>query len=466
MTSSRIDAPSAAPKQGAKGLNPKVAVPVLLFTFVFCLVIDNGFKFMTQPIGEALHLSAKTAGMQATLAGILIGIGAVVYAALADSISIRKLLIVGIGMVVVGSLIGFIGQASWPMVLTGRLIQTCGLAAAETLYVIYVTKHIPTAEQKTYLGFSTASFQGAMLIGVLSSGFITTHISWTAFFLLPLILILAVPFILKTVPKEEATTGSLDVVGLFMVAVLAASCVMFMQWYNVKWLLLGAVAIVLFAIDVWKNPKALVRPEFFKNGRYVWALVVVLFVYSTQLGWIISFPFLVHELHGLSIDSASLLIAPGYLCATLVGIFSGAIGKILPSRPAIIMALCGIVVALLLPAVFPTAGVSLLVISMILFGSGFALMYAPLVATAIRDIPAERSGIAIGFYNLVINVAIPTGIAIATKLLDDHLQAFSGLTTGSGESAVSYASLLWVLAIIAMIGLVIYVVTDLMMTRR
>ena len=53
------------------------------------------------------------------------------------------------------------------MVLTGRLIQTCGLAAAETLYVIYVTKHIPDEDQKTYLGFSTAAFQAGLLVGAL-----------------------------------------------------------------------------------------------------------------------------------------------------------------------------------------------------------------------------------------------------------------------------------------------------------
>ena len=92
------------------GLDPKAAVPVILFTFVFCLVIDNGFKFMTKPIAEDLGLSLTTASLQATLAGIVIGIGAVVYAALADSISMRKLLVAGIAMIALGSAIGFAFQ--------------------------------------------------------------------------------------------------------------------------------------------------------------------------------------------------------------------------------------------------------------------------------------------------------------------------------------------------------------------
>lgn len=114
-------------------VNPKAAVPILLFVFVFSLVIDNGFKTMTMPIAQALEISDKTTSLQASLAGVIIGIGAVVYAALADSISIRKLMLIGIGLIVVGSLLAFAFSSSWPMVLTGRLVQTSGLAAAEKI---------------------------------------------------------------------------------------------------------------------------------------------------------------------------------------------------------------------------------------------------------------------------------------------------------------------------------------------
>lgn len=65
-------------------------MPVLLFLFIFCLVIDQGFKFTSQPMAEALNLSESTVSLQATLTGVLIGIGAVVYSALADSVAIRR----------------------------------------------------------------------------------------------------------------------------------------------------------------------------------------------------------------------------------------------------------------------------------------------------------------------------------------------------------------------------------------
>ena len=146
-------------------VNPKSAVPVLLALFVFSLIMDNGFKLLSPSIASSLGISENTVSLQATLPGILIGIGAVVYAALSDSVSIRKLMIFAVIVMAAGSIIGFALQDSFAGVLTGRIIQTSGLAAAETLYVIWVTKHFTGDDQKKYLGYSTAAFQLSLLLG-------------------------------------------------------------------------------------------------------------------------------------------------------------------------------------------------------------------------------------------------------------------------------------------------------------
>ena len=53
-------------------------MPVLLAIFVFSLVIDNSFKYITEPISGTLGITLNEASLQATIPGILIGIGAVV----------------------------------------------------------------------------------------------------------------------------------------------------------------------------------------------------------------------------------------------------------------------------------------------------------------------------------------------------------------------------------------------------
>nr|WP_275434342.1 MFS transporter [Corynebacterium kefirresidentii] len=421
----------------------------MLFVFVFSLVIDNGFKTMTMPIAQALDLSVKTASLQASLAGVIIGIGAVVYAALADSISIRKLMLTGVVLIAVGSILAFAFSSFWPMVLAGRLIQTAGLAAAETLYVIYVTKHLSEADQKTYLGFSTAAFQAGLLIGALTSGFISTYVSWTAMFLIPLILILTIPPIIKLVPEDEAVEGHLDVLGLFFIAVFATGLTLFMQEFNWVYLIVAVLGVVGFAYHISHAKYPVVTPEFFTNGRYVWTILMVFFVYSTQMGFIFLLPFAAHDLHGMNIDKASLLMIPGYICAILIGIFSGKIGTVLSSRATIYTAFALVAGALVMAALFVQLHVAILIAAIVAFASGFSLMYAPLVNTALRNISAVKSGIAIGFYNLTINIAIPLGIAYTAKLQD----------------LASYNTVLWILAAVAAIGIALYVVSDLKMAR-
>ena len=435
-------------------LHPKQAVPVLLTLFVFSLIMDNGFKLMSPSIASSLGLSENTVSLQATLPGILIGVGAVVYAALSDSISIRKLMIFAVIVMSIGSLIGFALQGSFPGVLTGRIIQTCGLAAAETLYVIWATKHFEGDEQKKYLGYSTAAFQLSLLLGAVGSGFIATYVGWTAFFLVNLVALLTIPFILKYVPVEDTGTSHLDVFGLFLVATIATGIVLFMQDFN-WWYLLPAVAgIAVFLWHISTHSDALITWDFFANKRYTTMLAVVFVIYSVQLGYQFIFPFIIKGVYGWPLSQVALLLVPGYTAAVLVGAFTGKIAQRLNSKRAIVTAMIMIVLALVFPAMLVGGWVGTFAVSMVLFGSGFALMYAPLLSTAIRDVPKAKGGIAIGFYNLIINMAVPIGIAFSAKLLNLKLS----LTSFTGQTAeeASYGSVLLILAVITVLALLVY----------
>ncbi|MFT4219901.1 MAG: MFS transporter [Microbacterium sp.] len=429
------------------------AVPILLAVFVFSLVIDNAFKYVTGAIATSLDLSLNAAGLQATIPGILIGIGAVVYAALADAVSIRRLTVLAIILICIGSIVGFAFQGSWGLVLTGRIVQTAGLAAAETLYVIWVTKHFAGAQQKAYLGFSTAAFQLSLLLGVVGGGFIATYVSWPVLFLAALLPLLALPVVLKTVPPEQTRSSSLDVFGLFLVAVVAGGIIMFLQAFQWLYLVAVVIALGLFVWHVARNPKALISPAFFANKQYTLVLLVVFVMYSVQLGYVVTFPVLMEATHGMSGAESSLLLIPGYICAVLVGVFTGAIARFLDSHRAIVLALVLITVALLVPAFFVDAPVAVYILSMALFPSGFALMYAPLLSTAVKSIAPEKTGVAIGFYNLTINMAIPIGIAYTLNLIGQNLGFMSGLASPAGAP---FAAVMLILGLIGVLAIVMY----------
>lgn len=396
----------------------KKAVPVTLLLFLLCLIIDNSFKIISVDMAKDFHISVTTVSWQATLAGLVIGIGAVVYAALADSVSIRKLFSIGIILICVGSAMGYIFQHSFLLVVISRIIQTAGLASAETLYVIFVTKHLPANEQKKFLGLSTSSFALSQLIGALTGGYVSTYFHWTTLFLLSLVTLFTLPFILKYLPKEEAKNSNVDVVGLFLVGSISASLLLYITDFNWIYLLLFIVAITLFLTYINKNSKAFIGISFFQNKQFISLLGVAFIIYSVQLAYIFLFPFLLEKIYGLKLDTISLLLIPGYIAATIIGALSGKVAKIMGSRQCITIAMSSIMVSLLLGGFFVKTSVVVFIISMILFSSSFAFMYAPLLDSCICTIEKEKTGTAIGFYNLTLNVAMSIGIAYTAAMMD------------------------------------------------
>ncbi|CAI8771001.1 MULTISPECIES: MFS transporter [Bacillus] len=434
----------------------KKAVPVTLLLFLLCLVIDNSFKIISVDMAKDFHISVTTVSWQATLAGLVIGIGAVVYAALADSVSIRKLFSIGIILICVGSAMGYIFQHSFLLVVISRIIQTAGLASAETLYVIFVTKHLPANEQKKFLGLSTSSFALSQLIGALTGGYVSTYFHWTTLFLLSLVTLFTLPFILKYLPKEEAKNSNVDVLGLFLVGIISASLLLYISDFNWMYLLLFIVAIALFLTYISKNSKAFIGISFFQNKQFISLLGVAFVIYSVQLAYIFLFPFLLEKIYGLQLDTISLLLIPGYIAATIVGALSGKVAKVMGSKQCITLAMSSIIVSLLLGGFFINTSVVVFVISMVLFSSSFAFMYAPLLDSCICTIEKEKTGTAIGFYNLTLNVAMSIGIAYTAAMMDHSAMRKSFIGITSNLDASMFSNILFILVLVTLFSLSLY----------
>lgn len=435
----------------------KRAVPILLFLFVFSLVIDNSFKLISVAIADDLNISVTTVSWQATLAGLVIGIGAVVYASLSDAISIRTLFIYGVCLIIIGSIIGYVFQHQFAFVLAGRIIQTAGLAAAETLYVIYVAKYLSKDDQKTYLGLSTSSYSLSLVIGTLSGGFISTYLHWTNMFLIALIVVFTLPFLFKLLPKENSVNKAhLDFIGLVLIATIATTVMLFITNFNWLYMVGALIAIAVFAFYIKNAKHPLVDKSFFQNKRYASFLFIVFVMYAIQLGYIFTFPFIMQQIYHFELDTTSLLLIPGYLVAVVTGALSGKIGNYLSSKQATITAITLIALSLILPAFTVGQHVSIFVISMIFFAGSFALMYAPLLNETIRTIDVNMTGVAIGFYNLIINVAVSVGIAIAAALIDYQALNFPGNTALESHFGI----ILLILGLMSIVGLVLFIILN------
>jgi DHA2 family metal-tetracycline-proton antiporter-like MFS transporter len=434
----------------------KKSVPVMLTLFIFTLIVGNSFGIISPDLAKEFGLSPTVVSWQITLAGLVIGIGAVVYASLSDTISIRTLLVVGIILLCVGSIMGFIFQHSFFMIVVSRVIQSAGLASTETLYVVSVTKYLPAHEQKKYFGFSTMGFSVSMVVGTLVGGFISTYIHWTILFLIPLLTLLIIPFLLKLLPKEKMKKGNVDVVGLFLVGCIAASLMLYVSDFN--WIYLGTfiVAICLFVLFITKSAKSFISISFFKNKLFLKVIAITFPLYTLQLAYIFMFPFLFQNIYGLRLDTISLLFIPGYVVAAIIGTMSGNIAKYLSTKQCIYLAITLMTASFLIAGFFINSSIVVLVICMAVLGGSFALMYAPWIDTLVAAVPEEKSGTAIGFYNLSLNVAASIGVAYVASMMSSKVLKSGFLHYIGTGIKVQYSNILLILGLISLVCMGFY----------
>lgn len=433
-------------------------VPVILLLMIFSIVIDNSFKIISPDLVDYFGVSASTVSWQVTLSGLVIGIGAVVYSSLSDSISIRNLLTVGILLICVGSLLGYVTHENYWLIVFSRIIQSAGLGATETLYLVFITKYANEQEQKKYMGFSTSSFQLATVIGTLTGGFVATYLAWQNLFLIPLLSILLLPFILKNLPKEEKKKNNVDFLGLLIVAIIATSIMLYMSSFNWGLFIFFIAAVIVFLLYISKNKNAFITIDFFKNKQFLFGLVVAFILNSLYAAYALNtLSFLLTSVYEINLDTVSLLFIPACLLAACVGALSGKIGKFLNSKQCVYLAISLIIISLLLGVFFIKLSIAVFVVSLILFSCSYALLYAPLIDIAIKKVPTEKSGTALGFYNLCINIAMSVGFTYSALLIDKKDLQFGFLRFVTEEgTALNYSSIVAVLAVIAALAIVLF----------
>jgi DHA2 family metal-tetracycline-proton antiporter-like MFS transporter len=158
----------------------------------------------------------------------------------------------------------------------------------------------------------------------------------------------------------------------------------------------------------------------------------------------------------LKLDTISLLLIPAYVLAAIVGALSGKVAKIMGTNQCITIAIIGITASLLLGGFFVKSSVIIFVLSMVLFSSSFAFMYAPMLDNCISTISKENSGTAIGFYNLILNVAASIGIAYTAAMMDNSAMKVQPLGYINNSNASLYSNVLFVLAFLAVFSLFLY----------
>jgi len=370
-------------------------------------------------VTRALGTSPSTAAWVLIAHALALGIGTALSGRLADSRGVRVTLLVGAGVLVAGAGICLSAQGIVALVI-GRLVLATGSGATSASALVLASSSAPEERPKMLatFGATIAAFSaGATLAG----GVVTEGLTWRLTVVLPVLSVLAVPFVLRLAKTRPGSNRKIDLAGAGILSVSAASFVILIQSSALELPAIAVAGLALalvvsasgLALRVTHVPEGFVQRWLITDTTFLRAMVTGVGVFAGLFGSMYAAPqFLVRE-HGWSILSVGTWLLPG---AVIGAILSRLASRLAAAGGGALIA----ATALSSAALFFLAGLidsSLLVICAVSLGFA-AFASTQVVATGLlsaRIDPAQRGG-GVALLNLTFFVGGGAGSAVAGAL--------------------------------------------------
>ena len=407
MTTTNTNAPADAEiraagvsAEAARGIAKKT-LPALLAVYLLGELMVQAFKLVYQNIGASFGMHAG-ASLLATIPGIVLAVLSLLYDSLCDFISPKRMTIIGVVCLIIGSIIGFFGQAGFWVVLAARILQVIGSQVAGSVYLVLVVKYLRDHERSVYIGMFGAV---AMLISIY---FDYPHWGWLA---------------------------ALGVLAVFFCC----------------WVAFG------------KQP--FLSRSFVKNGSFMAAVLVIVFFDFFSDASIPIYRVIGKGVYHISLTTVSLYLALVYALTAVVSSVIGKVVQRIGRWNTIFWSSVLMVVGFALSALFVRCGFWTLTAFACVYNIGIIGGYSPLYDCATAALPQEERGRGMGVAELTLNTSSAIGITVYASLMTKSALASHGWGIGLDAPAASVAAaanrtsnMFWIMAAVALATVLLIVV--------
>jgi len=377
-------------------------------------------------------------------------IGTPVLAKLSDRLGPRLAYIVSIGLFAAGSLL--LVMASDPAVLYyGRAIQGFGAGGIFPIAAAVIGNTLPPRERGPALGVLGTVFGLAFFIGPVMGGLLLPF-GWHWLFLvnLPIAAVLIAGAI-RLLPAKSATTKKpLDVAGIVALSLLLTALVFGLSSIDskalaesvVSWRVAPALALVAILVPIfWRIEKRaldpIIRPGLLKSRPVVTASLI-----GTGIGAVQSagsfYPALAVAAISVSQSTASWMLLPGVLGATIASPIAGRLINVIGTRTLV------------------TVSLTMVVISVLTFGLA-PISFATFIAASVTGSIGLGGVLGAPLRLLILDNSLPSERGAAQGLLSNFTSvgrllgaAFVGsIAASAGGGAVGYQAAFVGMAVVA-----------------
>jgi len=423
---------------------------IAVCTAIFMLLLDITVVNVALPdIQRSLHSSFSDLqwvvdAYSLTLAAFLLTAGVI-----GDMFGRREVFAIGLGIFSLSSLTCGLSTSSL-MLNLARGAQGIGGAVMFATSLALIAQAFSGRERGTAFGIYGAVVGGAVAVGPLVGGAITSGIGWRwIFFVNVPIGVLAVFITLTRVQESrDPNTRRVDWIG-FLTFSLALFLLVFALvrgntdgWRSdeIVGMLVGAgILLLAFLVAEWRQHDPMLDLNLFRRPAMVGVSVAAFAVSASIFALFLYLTLYIQDDLGYGPFAAGLRFLPITLLSFLVAPLAGKLTVRIQAR--ILLGLGLLVTAvgcLLMSATHPDSAWTVLLPGFIVAGVGVGIVNPVLASAAIAVVPPERSGMASGANSTFRQVGIATGIAGLGAIFLSQIQSkVTGalLTSPAGRAA-------------------------------
>jgi EmrB/QacA subfamily drug resistance transporter len=419
--------------------NPWPALWAMVIGF-FMILVDNTIVSVATPaIMEDLRTDYNTVIWVTSAYLLAYAVPLLVTGRLGDRYGTKNMYLVGLTIFTLASL--WCGLTdSIEMLIVARVVQGLGAALITPQTMAVITRTFAPNKRGSAMALWGATAGVATLVGPILGGVLVDSFGWEWIFIVN-VPVGVIGFVLawRLVPTLPTHTHSFDWLGVVLSGVGVFLVVFGIQegekydWGQISGIisvpLLIALGLVVFALFVfWQSritneplvPLGLFRDRNFSLGNGGIALVS-LAITSMSL----PFFFYAQGVRGWSPTGSALLMAPMAIVLMILSPFVGKLVDRVHPRSITTVGFGTAAVAMfwLSQLITPTTPVWQLCLPMALFGVSNACLWAPLSATATRNLPMASAGSGAGIYNTTRQIGAVLGSAAIAALIQARLTA-------------------------------------------
>ncbi|MFD9633447.1 MFS transporter [Streptomyces violascens] len=392
---------------------------------MFITALDNSIVNLALPaIHNDLHASVSSLQWIADAYTMVLATLLLTAGATADRWGRRRVFLTGLTVFTLASLLcGLAPSGGW--LIAFRAMQAVGGAMLNPVAMSIISTSFPEpALRARAFGVWSSVYGASMAAGPLVGGLLVGTVGWRAIFWVNLpVGVLAIALTLAFIPESRAERARrLDPVGqaLVMVFLLPLTYAVIeapgIGWSAPRILVcLGVAAVAVLALLGYETRRAepLIDLRFFRSVPFSGATLTAVAAFISLGGFLFISNLYLQDARGFSALRSSLYLLP---MAAMTLIFAPVSGRIAGARgtriPLLLAGVAMMLSGLMLTGLGRGTPDWWVLVAFALFGLGFAMVNAPITATAVSGMPRSQAGVASAIASTSRFVGQELGVAV------------------------------------------------------